>query len=191
MRPRHIKNYILHATVLGGRSHLARLFFRSRFPHAALQPLKLRAHARLPDSLFCVLGHTHGITYGKGRLFVVQPPSFPNKNSRCMSVKPFLSSDLSCSNSSSGVSGSVGSKMSDPNSRETSDLTLALSAANILFGRPIISLSSPNCAPRKAQHLSTISSDLQALRILPRKLSDAISSEVRSIHAKTAVLLLL
>src|SRR5713101_5052055 len=35
-----------------------------RFPilQTALQPPKLRTHARFPDSLFCVLGHAHRIT---------------------------------------------------------------------------------------------------------------------------------
>ena len=50
-----------------------------------LEPLKLRTHARLPDSLFrprspnSPLQSPHLCRCG---------PSFPNKNNRCMSVRP-------------------------------------------------------------------------------------------------------
>jgi hypothetical protein len=52
-----------------------------RFPilQAALQPLKLRTHARFPDSLFCVLGHTHRITGCNRRIFVVQAAQLPEQ----------------------------------------------------------------------------------------------------------------
>ncbi len=43
----------------------------------ALQPLKLRTHARLPDSLLCVLGHAHRITGRYRRIFVVQAAQLP------------------------------------------------------------------------------------------------------------------
>jgi len=118
-------------------------------PQTPLQPVELRADARFPDALFCVLSHARRIARCNGCIFVVAAAQLPEQEQPLHSIRSFRSSDLRASSSSSGLSGIDGSKISDANSRETSDLTLALCVANILFGPPIKLLPSVNIVLRK------------------------------------------
>src|SRR6516225_2686712 len=88
------------------------------------------------------------------------PLSFPNKNNRCLSVRPFLSSDLRRSSCSSRVGGFGSSKSSGLKSCEIRCLIAALSETISLLGRPI---DLPHATPRRLleKHLSTVSSDLR------------------------------
>jgi len=86
------------------------------------------------------------------------PLSFPNKNNRCLSVRPFLSSDLRRSSCSSRVGGFGSSKSSGLTSCEIRCFIAALSETISLLGRPI---DLPHATPRRLleKHLSTVSSD--------------------------------
>src|SRR5215471_10732420 len=76
----------------------------------------------------------------------LRPLSFPNKNNRCLSVRPFLSSDLRRSSCSSRVGGFGSSKSSGLKSCEIRCFIAALSETIILLERPI---DLPHGAPRK------------------------------------------
>ena len=67
----------------------------------------------------------------------LRPLSFPNKNNRCLSVRPFLSSDLRRSSCSSRVGGFGSSKSSGLKSCEIRCFIAALSETISLLGRPI------------------------------------------------------